>query len=118
MAVYNGFSYNEFIKYFDEINSEIKLHHLIISSHFVYGWMPTILKFKNTNIKEVLIYLNKARSNHLLSEKELLEIKACVNNSMVGTSKLLHFINPQIYAIWDSRVLRYINGNKYFYGID
>jgi hypothetical protein len=30
-----------------------------------------------------------------------------INNSMVGVSKLLHFINPERYAIWDRRVASY-----------
>jgi len=33
-----------------------------------------------------------------------------MNNSMVGPSKLLHFIRPDLYAIWDSRIYRYIHG--------
>ena len=33
---------------------------------------------------------------------------------MVGASKLLHFINPNVYAIWDSRVCRYLY--KYDFG--
>jgi hypothetical protein len=31
-----------------------------------------------------------------------------VNGSFVGASKLLHFINPDLYSIWDSRVYRYL----------
>jgi hypothetical protein len=36
---------------------------------------------------------------------------------MVGLSKLLHFINPDTYAIWDSRIYRYTTGKKSSYGI-
>jgi len=35
-------AYPEFLKYFASIE-KIERHHLIISSHFVYGWMPTII---------------------------------------------------------------------------
>jgi len=37
---------------------------------------------------------------------------------MVGLSKLLHFINPIDYAIWDSRIFKYITEKKSQYGID
>jgi len=36
---------------------------------------------------------------------------------MVGLSKLLHFINPTHYAIWDSRIFTYITEKKSQYGI-
>ena len=31
---------------------------------------------------------------------------APINRSWVGTSKFLHFLNPEIFPIWDSRVAR------------
>ena len=43
--------------------------------------------------------------------------KNCINNSLVGLSKLLHFINPQNYAIWDSRIFRFLTEKKSQYGI-
>lgn len=39
-------------------------------------------------------------------------MKSSFNNSLVGTSKLLHFINPKQYAIWDSRVFRFLNNEE------
>ncbi len=39
-------------------------------------------------------------------------MKSTFNNSLVGTSKLLHFINPKQYAIWDSRVFRFLNNEE------
>lgn len=111
-------SYPEFIKYFQLIDGKIVRHHLFISSHFVYGWMPTIIDLDTSNIDNVLRLLNEVKSAKKLASNELDEIKKCINNSMVGASKLLHFINPKEYAIWDSRVVRYITGNKSSYGID
>ena len=110
-------TYPEFIRYFKDIEL-IENHHLVIASHFVYGWMPTVLHLETDEIGEVILYLNAAKFGNLLDEERLEVIKRCVNNSMVGTSKLLHFINPKIYAIWDSRIYRYLTGNKYSYGID
>lgn len=109
-------SYQEFIEYFSKI-SKIEKHHLIISSHFVYGWMPTILKLKLTNLEEVLQILNKAKTDKILNLEELKKLRNSINNSLVGTSKLLHFINPEIYPIWDSKIFKYWSGNKTTYGI-
>ncbi len=110
-------SYPEFIKYFKNIN-KIEKHHLIISSHFVYGWMPTIIQIDTKNINNVLFLLNSVKSGYELNFEELLVLKKCVNNSLVGLSKLLHFINPGKYAIWDSRIYRYLTEKKSSYGID
>ncbi|GAT64288.1 hypothetical protein [Paludibacter jiangxiensis] len=105
-------SYPIFVNYFKQITGEITKEHLIIAAHFVYGWMPTILTLNTGNSKKVLELLNRVRAGSLLKEDELKTIKECVNNSMVGTSKLLHFINPEVYAIWDSKVFFYIRRTK------
>lgn len=110
-------TYQEFLQYFKNI-AKIEKHHLIIASHFVYGWMPKIIHLKTKDIDNILFLLNSAKSGHLLNAEELEDLKYCVNNSMVGLSKLLHFINPKEYAIWDSRIFRYITQNKSSYGID
>ena len=34
-------------------------------------------------------------------------VAAAVNHSMVGASKVLHFVNPAAYPIWDRRVYRF-----------
>lgn len=98
-------TYPEFIQYFRNID-RIERHHLIISSHFIYGWMPTILNIDLKSINEVLRLLNEVKSGKLLTVEELMILKKCINNSLVGLSKLLHFINPRSYAIWDSRIFR------------
>ena len=100
-------SYPEFIKYFDGID-EIKMHDLIIGINFTYGWMPTIFNFKSNKLNKILIILNSAKNGIRPTESELGLLKKCLNNSLVGTSKLLHFINPQSFSIWDSRIYRYL----------
>lgn len=73
--------------------------------------MPTILK-KISDIRKVLPLLNQAKSEKLLELKDIDLIRECINNSLVGTSKLLHFINPNLYAIWDSVVFKYLTGKN------
>ncbi|MDT0648400.1 hypothetical protein RM545_17040 [Zunongwangia sp. F260] len=110
-------TYHEFIRYFEKIE-QIEKHHLIISSHFVYGWMPTILSLNQEKLPEVLKLLNQVKNGYLLTAPELEILKNCINNSLVGLSKLLHFIKPEIYAIWDSRIFRFLTGKKSTYGIN
>ena len=45
-----------------------------------------------------------------LEQLELLQ--KIINNSVVGTSKLLHFINPEQYPIIDSRVCEFLFGSS------
>lgn len=103
-------SYKEFVGYFRSIPKKKPLthHKFIVGAYFSYGWMPTMLRLGD-NISAALKAINKARSSTRdISEKEFLEIAAVINRSVVGASKLLHFICPNKYAIWDSRVYRFI----------
>jgi hypothetical protein len=112
-------TYPEFIKYFEKINhGEINEHNLIIASHFVYGWMPTIIHLNLNEKDKVIFLLNAVKAGHILDISELNILKSAINNSIVGLSKLLHFINPINYAIWDSRIFRYTTGKKSIYGLD
>ena len=104
-------SYPEFLKYFDGVEPITK-HHLIIAINFTYGWMPTAFKFKSEDFKEPLTILNMAKKGIIPTVEQLEVLKGLLNNSLVGTSKLLHFINPNRFAIWDSRVYRYLTGNE------
>ena len=104
-------SYIEFVKYFNDIKTITK-HNVIIGINFTYGWMPTIFDFRSNDIDLVIEILNKAKQGEIPSENELDILKKCFNNSLVGTSKILHFINPEIFAIWDSRVFRYLTGKE------
>ncbi len=112
-------TYPEFIRYFENIApGDINEHNLVIASHFIYGWMPTILHLDLSQKGEVIFYLNAVKSGVVLSISELKILKNAINNSLVGLSKLLHFINPRDYAIWDSHILRYLTKKKGIYGID
>ena len=104
------YSYPFFVKFF-ESKEELTEKDIIIGASFVYSWMPTMLRFdKNkspNNIDDCLQYCNIAKKNErMLTKNELETLKEFINNSIVGTSKLLHFINQNAYPIWDSRVAR------------
>ena len=105
-------SYPEFIEYFKSI-SEINKHNLIIGINFTYGWMPTIFDFKTNeiykNIDLAVEILNRAKNGSNLKINDYEHLKRLLNNSLVGTTKLLHFINPEKFAIWDSRVFWFLH---------
>ena len=105
-------SYQEFINYFKAIQGSISRHHVVIGISFTYSWMPTILEIATDHLDEATEILNKAKSGSSLGKPELEILKKCFNNSLVGSSKLLHFIDPERFPIWDSRVCRYLMGRK------
>jgi hypothetical protein len=100
-------AYQEFVKYFHDIET-INRHNTIIGISFTYSWMPTILDFRSDKISEATTILNYAKQGCRPGLSELDILKSCFNNSLVGSSKLLHFVNPEKFAIWDSRVYRYL----------
>ncbi len=100
-------AYQEFIEYFKGIDI-LTRHNIIIGISFTYSWMPTILDLHSEKLENAADILNSAKQGHRPSVTELEILKTCFNNSLVGSSKLLHFINPEIFAIWDSRVYRYL----------
>jgi len=80
----------------------------------VYGWMPTILKSAgiadaiDREDGRLVRFLNAARlaKKPGLSVEDIELISVFTNNSTVGASKLLHFLNPRVFPIWDSRVAK------------
>lgn len=105
-------SYPHFLNYFKDLQT-INLENLIIGISFTYSWMPTILKsIKLEYPEKVLSTLNDVKNGKKINEEQLATLKSSFNNSLVGTSKLLHFINPKQYAIWDSRVFRFLNNEE------
>ncbi|MGJ8735396.1 hypothetical protein [Zobellia laminariae] len=109
-------TYLEIITFFQEVNT-LKESHLILFAQIIYGSMPTMVNINLENKEKVLIILSKARNGITITFDEIEIIKEYINNSLVGTSKLLHFLNPKTYAIWDSRIHRYITGKQTSYGI-
>ena len=99
------------------LNSKLVLdeQNLICAAHMVYGWMPTILELhpgESFSSHDGVTLLNKARKQGSLSVGEIDQLAGLVNNSVVGASKLLHFVNPEAFAIWDSRIYRFIHSQE------
>lgn len=104
--------YEYYINFFKE-KEVLTKNDVVIGIGFTYSWMPTILKNLNlSKLDNVTNILNKVKHGVDISDDDFLLLKEFSNNSLVGASKLLHFINPEDYAIWDSRVFKFLNNNE------
>jgi len=89
----------------------IAVDELFTTISMVYGLMPTAMNLRRGDMEPFLAPLNELRdTGQRLAAAELDGLKALVNNSIVGTSKLLHFLAPEVYPVWDSRINRFLNG--------
>jgi len=108
-------SYLHFIDYFKS-KEILSAHDFIIGAHLVYGWMPTMLEIYTDNpdmdLETGTTLLNRAKNGEVLTDNDFNFLIKLINNSLVGTTKLLHFINPEVYSIWDSRVYSYFYQEK------
>lgn len=102
-------SYFEFLKYFQNLE-KIDKHSMIIGVHFVYGWMPRIPRFQY--ISEALDILNYVKKGKDIKCEDYFVLIKSIDNSIVGVSKLLHFINPNQYPIFDGRIKSFFKTNK------
>lgn len=100
-----------YLQLLDQFNSwnNLSWNNLIFGIHAVYGWMPTMidveaLSSENINRNYILKLFNESRERYLLTEELELLARIFSKNRAVGLSKLLHFISPDRYMIWDSRV--------------
>lgn len=77
----------------------------------VYGWMPTIPKTFNIDFLTDEIKTSISKLKHPEEACAFLKRidEPILNNSWVGTSKLLHFLKPEIFPIWDSRIARVVD---------
>lgn len=87
---------------------------LLAASFAVYGWMPTILKrFERLDLLST--FIQKIKPLPLADAISFVrdeggdnggQVLRALNNSVVGTSKLLHFVRPELFPIWDSRIAK------------
>lgn len=90
-------SYQHFIEFFAD-RVELTEREIVIGCFFTYGWMPTILDLRG-DLRNTIELVNRVKIDGCrLTTEELMTIASNVNGSVVGTSKLLHFIRPDIHA--------------------
>lgn len=88
----------------------------------VYGWMPRVLRIDNAHFTSALQAANSAKqaTREAFENIPIQHIANCLH-SVVGASKLLHFINPNVFPIWDSKIQAFRglpNGNYDMSNID
>lgn len=101
-------SYPAIIDHFHSMDS-FNTNNFVVAAHLVYGWMPTILELNFNSLPEALPVMEAARRGLVLTAPQIAQLAVTVNNSVIGASKLLHFTNPSVYPIWDSRVFQFLN---------
>ena len=106
-------SYRAFLLFFERLDF-IAPDDVLIGVNFVYGWMPTMLKKVNlSNLERAADVLTSVKKGKILDIGELNLIRSVTNDSVVGASKLLHFVNPYNFAIWDSKTCLYTHTKGY-----
>lgn len=92
---------------------------VVRGAHMIYGWMPTILELHpeqgRSGLDEAAQTLAKAKAGSALFDEEIETLAALVNNSLVGASKLLHFVAPNHFPIWDSKVYSFVYERRPYY---
>lgn len=111
------FSYPYILEFFStKFNSKNALdkHDFICGIHMIYGWMPRILTLNPIDdLDNIITILNTTQKKQEISDKDLLKLaKPIDGSSVIGTSKLLHFIAPDSFAIWDNNVHEFICSKK------
>lgn len=118
------YTYDRYVQYFRERRGqELTEQDLFVGFAFAYSWMATIKQLDPAlvTISSGVAALNKV---HILQPAELgaadgvdgqtverlvgmIEPVRYFLGSVVGTSKMLHFVNPEVFPIWDAVIHRY-----------
>jgi hypothetical protein len=112
-------TYPALVALFRDLNFS-RFSHVQAAACAVYGWMPRTLRYQATRDKPRYETLGKlaeqirgqdaAVAIDALEEVSIFDIS--INNSVVGTSKFLHFIAPHALPIWDDKIARYFNSRS------
>ena len=92
------------IKYLMPLNDE----KLLIAGSSIFSWMPTQSKIDTTLLSASLKIITSLKT-HSLTKANLIQLAKTFRTirgekSVVAASKLLHFLYPDEYPIWDSRI--------------
>ena len=89
------------------LDDDLRHEALWATAHIAYGWMPTALtsvETDNFGIPNGSIFAAIRANGPAKCLLDQMDDVAPINRSWVGTSKLLHFVNPERFPIWDTRV--------------
>ena len=78
-----------------------------------YGWMPRVVRIDPLHTANALVALNALSALRVAAANPMTprpvgvaDVAACLH-SLVGASKVLHFVNDSVFPIWDSRIETY-----------
>ena len=84
-----------------------------MGAHLAYGWMPRMLVVDSGGFVEASHVLNEARQSSTRRPPDGVKLlPRVINRSVVGVSRLLHFLRPSLPPIWDSNVRHYLVAKK------
>lgn len=134
------YSYPRILAHFSEFLSDkyspsYKETLLIQGILMTYGWMPRIPRLyfdtelnliDSSNIKTNVEFLssfnhkNKDDAYSILSSsfKRIDKLVSFVDNSLTAVSKILHFIRPEDFLIWDSKIQNILGTSESYKGKD
>lgn len=108
---------------------EFGAREFVVAAHIAFGWIGSecLLYGGPKGIQEAGEALSRAAQGLQLSDRELAHMKNTVctasalkkpwypgkGGSWVAVSKMLHFLRPDLYVIWDSRVERYLKARHW-----
>lgn len=100
-------TYQVFLGFFQS-EERIDRNTVLLGASLAYSWMPTVLTLNLDGLDQSAAILDEVRRGREPSAEDLEQLKKTINNSLVGASKLLHFIAPERFPIWDSRTCSFL----------
>lgn len=123
------YTYDRYLQYFRDkpASEELSEQDLYVGFGFAYSWMATIKQLdpRTEIIDSAVDSLNKVRSIHPAElgpskiktedtpKDAILRVQSTIEpirqflGSVTGSSKLLHFVNPGVFPIWDATIHGY-----------
>ena len=93
-----------------KVDPDFRNHAIVAVAHMAYGWMPATLtkcdindEIEREDEKTILDAFDVKTSGDARNFVEGFA-SSPMNDSCIGFSKSLHFINPEFFPIWDSNV--------------
>lgn len=78
-----------------------------------YGWMPRVLQVDAPHLARAVAALQQgATATPQTAATVPVQDIAAVLHSVVGASKMLHFVNNAVFPIWDSRIETFRRGAR------
>lgn len=104
------------VNYLDDLskpdNYDEFMDRLLLGAQMVYGWMPRVFVWYNDadtdrTLQKVLAEVGNDQSWSAIS-KALDDLSKVCNDSLIGSTKILHFIYPELIPIFDAKLKEFL----------